>query len=120
MKSYAIVAWGAPLEERDSATPVPQGAEVLVRVERCGVCHSDVHIRQGGFDMGHGRMGRLDARLPLTMGHEIVGTVAALGPDAGGVTVGQPVVVYPWMGCGACSACADERDIDCVQHRSLG
>ncbi len=120
MKSYAIVEWGAPLEERVSATPVPQGAEVLVKVERCGVCHSDVHIRHGGFDMGHGRTARLDARLPFTMGHEIVGTVAALGPQAEGITVGQRVVVYPWIGCGACSACVDWRDIDCVPHVSLG
>ncbi|MBV8369803.1 MAG: alcohol dehydrogenase catalytic domain-containing protein [Candidatus Eremiobacteraeota bacterium] len=123
MKSYAVVAWGAPLEEHDSATPVPQGAEVLVRVERCGICHSDVHIRHGAFDLGQGRSSRIEdlgVQLPFTMGHEIVGTVAALGPDARGVAVGQPVVVYPWIGCGACDACAAGRDIDCAKNVSLG
>ncbi len=123
MKSYAVVAWGAPLEERVSATPVPQRAEVLVRVERCGVCHSDVHIRHGAFDLGQGRSSRIEdlgVQLPFTMGHEIVGTVAALGPEARGVAVGQSVVVYPWIGCGQCSACAAGRDIDCAKNVSLG
>jgi D-arabinose 1-dehydrogenase-like Zn-dependent alcohol dehydrogenase len=123
MKSYAIVSWGAPLQERFGAIPEPRGAEVLVRVERCGVCHSDVHIRTGEFDLGHGRAIRyadLGVALPFTMGHEIVGTVAALGPSAEGPPVGSPVVVYPWTGCGECGVCLEGRDIDCDRNISLG
>jgi D-arabinose 1-dehydrogenase-like Zn-dependent alcohol dehydrogenase len=123
MKSYSIVSWGAPLDELTVAIPEPQGAEVLVRVERCGVCHSDVHIRKGEFDLGNGRAIRyadIGIKLPFTMGHEIVGTVAALGPAAVGPAVGSPVVVYPWMGCGTCDVCLEGRDIDCERNISLG
>jgi D-arabinose 1-dehydrogenase-like Zn-dependent alcohol dehydrogenase len=102
---------------------VPQGSEVLVHVERCGVCHSDVHIRKGEFDLGHGRAIRyadMGIALPFTMGHEIVGRVAALGPAAAGVRIDQRVVVYPWMGCGECPVCLQGRDIDCERNISLG
>ncbi len=87
------------------------------------MCHSDVHIRKGEFDLGGGRAIRyadLGVALPFTMGHEIVGRIAALGPSAHGVRVDQPVVVYPWMGCGECAVCFDGRDIDCERNRSLG
>jgi len=123
MTSYAIVSWGAPLQERIAPIPEPRGTEVLVRVERCGVCHSDVHIRTGGFDLGNGRAIRyadIGVALPFTMGHEIVGSVAALGPSAEGPPVGSPIVVYPWTGCGECAVCLEGRDIDCERNISLG
>lgn len=123
MKSYPIVAWGAPLEERVTPAPVPSGNEVLVRVERCGVCHSDVHIRDGSFDMGAGKLLRysdLGVDLPFTMGHEIVGTVTALGSTASGIVPGARVVVYPWVGCSHCPACEDGRDVDCATNASIG
>ena len=87
MISYQLTRFGQPLERAESSLPVPAGSEVLVQVEACGVCHSDVHLHDGFFDMGNGR--RLDLakgrELPLTLGHEIGGTVVACGPDAGGV-----------------------------------
>ncbi len=123
MNSYQIVEWGKPLQLRIREKPKPQGEEVLIKVEAAGVCHSDIHIRDGYFDLGGGR--RLTAeqfgsKLPLTMGHEIAGTVESLGPDASGAVLGTKVVVYPWIGCGVCDHCLDERDTDCEAQRTLG
>lgn len=123
MKSYQLVDWGKPLQLRIREKPQPQGEEVLVKVEAAGVCHSDIHLRDGFFDLGGGKRltaAQYGARMPMTMGHEIAGTVAALGPDAGGIAVGTRVVVYPWIGCGKCEACLEERDTDCEAQRSLG
>ncbi|MEO8299617.1 MAG: alcohol dehydrogenase [Burkholderiales bacterium] len=123
MKSYQVTEWGQPLQLRMRETPVPQGEEVLVRIEASGVCHSDVHIREGFFDLGGGKQAKLSnsgAKLPLTMGHEIAGTVVAMGPQASGVALGTRGVVYPWVGCGHCGFCADGRDDDCEAPRSLG
>lgn len=123
MNSYQLLEWGKPLQLRLRETPVPQGEEVLVKIDAAGVCHSDVHIRDGYFDLGGGR--RLTAeqfgsKLPLTMGHEMAGTVAARGPQATGPETGVKVVVYPWIGCGICAHCLEERDTDCEAQRSLG
>jgi D-arabinose 1-dehydrogenase-like Zn-dependent alcohol dehydrogenase len=123
MKSYQIVDWGKPLQLRIRETPVPEGEEVLVRIEASGVCHSDVHIRAGFFDLGGGRRANLadaGAPLPLTMGHEIAGTVVAMGPLASGVEIGTRGVVFPWIGCGKCAFCVQGRDVDCETPRSLG
>ena len=105
MNSYQLLEWGKPLQLRLHEVPVPQGAEVLVKIEAAGVCHSDLHIRDGFFDLGGGR--RLTAeqfgsKLPLTMGHEMAGSVAAKGPNATSPQIGTKVVVYPWIGCGSC------------------
>ena len=86
MKSYQFREYGEPLALAQRPTPEPAGTEVLVRVRACGVCHSDLHLWQGYFEMGGGR--KLDVRavreLPFTLGHEIAGEVAAAGPDAEG------------------------------------
>jgi len=81
--------------------PVPAGTEVLVAVAAAGVCHSDVSIVDG----------KHPATPPLTLGHEIGGTIAAAGPLARGIEVGASVVVMPATGCGACPACraGDEK-----------
>ncbi|WP_420464127.1 alcohol dehydrogenase catalytic domain-containing protein [Candidatus Palauibacter sp.] len=122
MKSYQFGAYGAPLELAEAPTPEPTGTEVLVRIHACGVCHSDVHLRQGYFEMGGGR--KLDVRavreLPFTLGHEIVGEVAAFGPDAERISIGDGRVVFPWIGCGACGFCSSAREHLCNQPRALG
>jgi D-arabinose 1-dehydrogenase-like Zn-dependent alcohol dehydrogenase len=102
---------------------VPAGSEVLVRVKACGVCHSDLHIRDGAYDLGGGRrieLGRIGIHLPLTMGHEIVGTVVAAGPDALPIGGDADVVVFPWIGCGRCRHCRSDAEIDCETPISLG
>lgn len=122
MKSQQAVEYGKPLQGIESATPEPRGGEVLVRVEACGVCHSDVHLWEGHFDLGDGQ--QLDVtrgrELPFTFGHEIVGEVVALGPDARGARPGQRRVVYPWIGCGECAVCAAGDEHLCPASRALG
>src|ERR1700759_5075692 len=103
MRAWAVVENGKPLQQLELPTPEPKGTEVLVEVTHCGVCHSDLHIWEGFYDLGGGKHMSLKDRgvvLPLAMGHEIVGRVAKLGPDAKGVKVGDLRIVFPWLGFG--------------------
>ncbi|MBL8324969.1 MAG: alcohol dehydrogenase catalytic domain-containing protein [Rubrivivax sp.] len=126
MLSYQVQEFGKPLAKALRDTPRPQGTEVVVRVGSCGVCHSDVHLQDGYFDLGGGK--RLDmARAlapPRTLGHEIAGTVVAVGPQAQGledsVKVGDRRVVFPWIGCGQCPLCAAGDEHLCSRPAALG
>jgi D-arabinose 1-dehydrogenase-like Zn-dependent alcohol dehydrogenase len=123
MRAMQIIEWGQPLEARDYPDPEPKGEEVLLRVEAAGVCHSDVHIWDGHFDLGDGKQISLESRgvhLPFTMGHEIAGEVVALGPQATGVKIGDKVVAYPWIGCGQCDVCRKGEELLCLRPRTLG
>jgi D-arabinose 1-dehydrogenase-like Zn-dependent alcohol dehydrogenase len=109
--SYRVAKFAEPLELQTEEVPKPVGTQVIVRVTGCGVCHSDVHIWDGYFDLGGGRkapVGGGENVLPLTPGHEIVGEVEAIGPDATGVKIGDKRVVFPWIGCGRpdCPECS--------------
>ena len=122
MLSYQVEEFGKPLAQALRDTPAPQGTEVLVKIGSSGVCHSDVHLQDGYFDLGGGNkldMGRA-MQPPRTMGHEIAGTVVALGPDAQGASVGDRRVVYPWVGCGTCSLCEAGEEQVCTAPRALG
>jgi D-arabinose 1-dehydrogenase-like Zn-dependent alcohol dehydrogenase len=117
MISYQIAEHGKPLQKVLSATPQPKGTEVLVRVTRSGVCHSDLHIWDGYFDLGGGKRFYVKERgcvPPFTLGHEPFGVVEALGPRARGVKIGQRRLVYPWIGCGKCAVCKAGKDNYCV------
>ncbi len=97
MKSYQVTELGAPLVPIVTDTPRPQGTEVLLRVKACGVCHSDIHLWDGGFDLGGGKWLSLQDRgmkLPLVLGHEPVGEVVAMGAQATGVSVGETRLVF--------------------------
>jgi D-arabinose 1-dehydrogenase-like Zn-dependent alcohol dehydrogenase len=122
MHRQSLVDYGKPLEPTEAPTPKPQGSEVLLRISHCGVCHSDVHLQDGYFDLGGGQ--KLDVRgnrpLPFTLGHEIAGTVEALGPEAKGVTQGKFYAAYPWIGCGKCGLCARGDEHLCNTPRVLG
>ncbi len=129
MRSYQFTEYGQPLESVDAPTPAPTGTEVVLRIEACGVCHSDVHVWQGYFAMGGDR--KLDVRasreLPFTLGHEIAGEVVAVGPDASTgvdgsapVVQGMSVVAFPWIGCGDCDICVADREHLCHRPRALG
>ena len=54
MKSFQVTDFNAPLKEVDQPTPQPSGTQVLIKVKAAGVCHSDLHIWEGGYDLGHG------------------------------------------------------------------
>jgi len=122
MISYQVESFGKPLAQVLRETPVPQGTEVLVKVGSCGVCHSDVHLHDGYFDLGGGNKLDMTRSLqpPRTLGHEIAGTVVAVGPEAQGVAVGDRRVVYPWLGCGQCAVCKAGNEQDCAAPRALG
>ena len=92
MKSYQVVEFGEPLELREYENPQPKGDEVLVKITACGVCHSDLHLADGYFDLGDGKRITLADRgtkLPFTPGHEITGTVVALGENVKGIKINQ-------------------------------
>ena len=121
--SYDLVEFGEHFEARQQTLPEPTGKQVLLRVTRAGVCHSDLHMIEGSFDLGEEgilRMADRGMKLPITLGHEIAGEVVACGPDAGDMPSGQPMLVFPWIGCGECRACADERENDCMKMRIIG
>jgi len=121
MHSEAIVEFGSPLKEIETPTPTPAGTEVLIKVHNVGVCHSDVHIHDGFFDLGGGnKLPMASLKLPHTMGHEVEGEVVALGPDARDVKVGERYAVFPWIGCGECAACTRGEENLCVRPRQLG
>ncbi len=124
MRAWAVIEHGKPLQEIELPTPEPQGDEVLLEVTHAGVCHSDLHIWEGVYDMGsRGQLNMADRgmKLPLAMGHEIVGRVLKCGPGAvGHVKPGDHRVVFPWVGCGKCAACVADEENMCANGRSLG
>jgi alcohol dehydrogenase, propanol-preferring len=124
MKAYRLTEFGKPLEASNGPTPTPHGTEVLLKVAAAGICHSDLHIWEGGYNIGHGKMYSVGDRggvaLPVTMGHETSGVAVAAGPDAGPVTMGRQYLVFPWIGCGECAVCLAGNEHYCGKPRSLG
>ena len=123
MRMFQVCTCGQPLQLNQAPTPEPKGTEVLLKVLAAGVCHSDLHLADGYFDLGGGKRLSLQERgmkLPVTLGHENVGEVVAVGPDAKGVKVGDKRLADPWIGCGQCEACRRNEDNLCTAMRSLG
>ncbi len=122
MKAARITSPQQPLEIMEIETPKPKDVEVVIKVKATGVCHSDLHLWEGGYDTGDGFMKVTDrgVKFPVTPGHEIVGTVSEIGSAVQGISVGDNVLVYPWIGCGICSACRVGNDNICDAPRSLG
>jgi D-arabinose 1-dehydrogenase-like Zn-dependent alcohol dehydrogenase len=122
MVRQSLVKFDAPLCETIVETPKPQGKEVLVRIERCGLCHSDLHIQDGYADLGGGK--RLDTTrgmtLPFTLGHEIAGVIEEVGPEVSGDLLGKKKAVFPWIGCGQCRDCLAGDENLCARQRFLG
>jgi alcohol dehydrogenase len=122
MRRQSLVKFGAPLCETIVETPKPVARQVLVRIERCGLCHSDLHIQDGYADLGGGK--KLDTTrgmaLPFTLGHEIAGIVEEVGADLSKDLVGSRKAVFPWIGCGQCRDCANGDENLCLKQRFLG
>ena len=105
MQAMVLRAIGRPLTMEERPLPVPGRGELLVRVEACGVCRTDLHIVDGELP---------NIRLPVVPGHEIVGIVEGRGSDVTGHRIGQRVGI-PWLGrtCGTCPYCAAQRENLC-------
>lgn len=113
MKAAVVHEFGAPLTIDETPVPEPGHGEVLVRVDACGVCHSDVHAVDGDWP------GKPE--LPLIPGHEAAGTVAAAGPGVKFLREGDRVGV-PWINrtCGVCDCCLTGKENFCRHQKSTG
>ena len=103
---------GRPLRQAELPDPTPGPGQVLVAVSACGVCRTDLHVVDGELP---------DPKLPLVPGHQVVGRVLALGPDAERFRIGQRVGI-PWLGwtCGECRYCLTGRENLCDRARFTG
>ena len=92
-----------------------------MRVTRAGLCHSDLHIHDGYFDLGHVRQ-PVAINMPAVLGHEIEGEIVALGEGVSEPAIGTRVAVYPWLGCNACDTCRSGDQQLCINppRRALG
>src|SRR5216684_1998934 len=102
MRRQSLVKFDAALCETIVETPRPMAKEVLVRIERCGLCHSDLHIQDGYPDLGGGK--KLDTTrgmiLPFTLGHEIAGVGEEVGPEVSKDLIGNRKAVFPCIAFG--------------------
>ncbi|MFD8773760.1 NAD(P)-dependent alcohol dehydrogenase [Streptomyces sp. NPDC059916] len=113
MKAVQYRTVGAAPEVVQIPVPAPGPGQVLLRMTAAGVCHSDIAVMSWPAD-------QLGFPLPLTLGHEGVGTVAAVGDGVVAVEVGDAVAVYgPW-GCGTCAKCAEGKENYCLRAKELG
>src|ERR1043166_3171902 len=101
----------SPLEWVDLPCPTPRDGEILIRVQACGVCHTDLHTVEG----------EIEAVLPVIPGHQIVGIVEKAGPRVTDFAIGDRVGV-PWLHstCGQCEFCRSGRENLCVNARFTG
>ncbi len=111
MRAVRLVDIGAPVELHVVPVPVPAPHEVLVKVTAAGICHSDAHYRSG----------RSGAKaMPRTLGHEVAGTIAALGAQVTDRALGERVVLHYNVTCGACDWCTQGHEQFCAECRMLG
>ncbi|MEO8418077.1 MAG: alcohol dehydrogenase catalytic domain-containing protein, partial [Methylophilaceae bacterium] len=105
MRAMVLDVVGLPLRQAEMPRPLPGANEVLLKVSACGVCRTDLHVVDG--DLPH-------PKLPLILGHEIVGVVVSKGACVERFTIGQRLGV-PWLGhtCGHCRYCASGRENLC-------
>lgn len=123
MKAARILKPKEPLAIENVNTPKPRSAQVLVKVQSTGVCHSDLHLWEGGYAGPAGIFMKVEDRgvkFPLIPGHEVAGTIESVGEDVEGFNVDDNVLVYPWIGDGICPACRVGEENLCDKPRSLG
>lgn len=112
MRAMVLEHPGQPLRLQELPLPRPDAGQVLLQVEACGVCRTDLHLIDGELP---------DPVLPMIPGHEIVGRVVAVGEGVNGIALGQRRGV-PWLGwtCGRCTYCASARENLCDEARFTG
>lgn len=123
MQAARIVRVKEPLEIQTLETPKPRGSQVLIKVQSAGVCHSDIHLWEGGYDGPAGSFMKTTDRgvkYPLTPGHEVAGIIDSMGEEVEGFAKDEKVLVFPWIGEGLCPACRIGEENLCDKPRSLG
>jgi propanol-preferring alcohol dehydrogenase len=123
MEAARIIEPKESLQIQHVETPKPKGSQVLIKINSSGVCHSDIHLWEGGYEGPSGQFLKTTDRgvkYPLTPGHEIAGTVESMGEEAEGFNKNQKVIVFPWIGEGLCPACRIGQENLCDKPRSLG
>jgi alcohol dehydrogenase/propanol-preferring alcohol dehydrogenase len=123
MHAFAVLPEDTTIHDLDLPTPSPEGRQVLLKVVRAGVCHTDTLLREGGYDLGsRGHMSMKDRGIqyPMVLGHEVVGVVEKVGGDVTAVREGDVRLIYPWIGCGECRQCREGHDNRCAVGQNLG
>ncbi|MFE7416024.1 NAD(P)-dependent alcohol dehydrogenase [Rhodococcus sp. NPDC057529] len=110
MRAVRLTTWGQPVQVQRVPVPEPRNAELLIEVRAAGLCRSDLHVMDAPA-------GAFDYPLPLTLGHEVAGTVVAAGPDADRSWIGESVVVHGVWSCGECRNCRRGRENYCHDLR---
>ncbi|MEI4509459.1 alcohol dehydrogenase catalytic domain-containing protein [Sphingopyxis sp. CCNWLW253] len=110
MRAAIFRGAGLPLAVEIVADPVPGEGELVIRVERCGVCGTDLHMTSGHGD---------DVPLGTVIGHEFSGEIVAAGKDAGGFGTGERVTAMPCRGCGVCARCREGYPIACTAMEGM-
>lgn len=113
MRAAVVTAFDRPVTLEERPIPEPGPGQVLVRLETCGLCHTDIHVMHGDWPVKPG--------LPFVPGHEGVGIIERLGEDVTSRVVGQRVAMA-WLGhaCGECRYCIDGRENLCEQQQNTG
>ncbi|MEP6809684.1 MAG: zinc-binding dehydrogenase [Chthoniobacterales bacterium] len=111
MKALRLVEFGSPLVEVELATPALGPRDVLIRIAAAGICHSDAHYRSGVSQL---------KSLPLTLGHEIAGTVETIGSEVNGFAIGDRVCVHYLTTCGVCRFCEGGIEQFCTTGEMVG
>lgn len=116
MKAAILHSFAEPLQIEETPTPTPGPGDVLIKVAACGVCHSDLHLSLGEWDML-----KPITKLPLTLGHEVTGTIAEVGEGVTGFAIGDRVGV-PWLHwtCGECEFCQAGSETLCSKQQVTG
>jgi len=112
MKAMVLKRIGEPLRLLDIPVPEVSAGQILIKVNACGVCRTDLHVYDGDLK---------EPKLPLILGHEIVGTITEIGEGVDGLSIGQRIGV-PWLGktCGSCSYCLSGRENLCDKAMFTG
>ena len=123
MKAARILKTKEPLAIESLSIPKARNTQVLVKIDAAGVCHSDLHLWEGGYHGAGGKFMKVEDRgvkFPLTPGHEVAGTIEEIGEDVFQFEKGDKVLVYPWIGDQVCSSCNSGNENLCEKPRTLG
>ncbi|MHA1220546.1 MAG: alcohol dehydrogenase catalytic domain-containing protein [Candidatus Heimdallarchaeota archaeon] len=111
MKAVQLIEINKDLEEREIPTPKPEAGEVLIRIKAAGICHSDVHYRNGVSSVGY---------LPIALGHEVAGVIEEIGDKVTDFKKGDRVCLNYMITCGKCEYCVKGSEQFCVHGKMIG